>query len=99
MISFKNVPNKLITLYIYIFNKLIHRQTVSLYHNPSVWLDPQDASSQDRNLANFTSVGYLTPKPSSFLAYAEEFFTYFLKLLLYLLYNGRGISFYAFGFS
>ena len=27
--------------------------TVSLYHNPSVWLDTQDAQSWDRNLADF----------------------------------------------
>ena len=33
---------------------VIHRQTVSLYHNSSVWLDTQDASSWDRNAPNFT---------------------------------------------
>ena len=33
---------------------VVHRQTVSLYHNSSVWLDTQDASSWDRNLPNFT---------------------------------------------
>ena len=38
-------------IYIYI---VIQRQTVSLYHNSSVWLDTQDASSWNRNLANFT---------------------------------------------
>ena len=31
---------------------VIHRQAVLLYHNSSVWLD---ASSWDRNPANFTS--------------------------------------------
>ena len=40
-----------IFIYIYIF---IHRQAVSLYHNTSVWLDTQDASSWDRNPPNFT---------------------------------------------
>ena len=35
-----------IYIYIYIVN---HRQTVSLYHNSSVQLDKQDASSWDRN--------------------------------------------------
>ena len=45
---------------------VIHRQTVSLYHNSSVWLDTRDASSWDRNPADFTSVGYLTPEKSSF---------------------------------
>ena len=37
--------------YIYI---VIHRQTVSFYQNSSVWLDTQDARSQDRNPSNFT---------------------------------------------
>ena len=32
---------------------VIHRQTVSLYHNSSVWLDTLDASSRDQNLPNF----------------------------------------------
>ena len=34
---------------------VMHRQTVSLYHNSSVWLDTQDASSWDRNPPNFAS--------------------------------------------
>ena len=34
----------------------IHLQTVSLYHNSSVWLDTQDSSSWDRNPPNFTLV-------------------------------------------
>ena len=33
---------------------VIHRQTVSFYQNSSVWLDPQDARSRDRNPSNFT---------------------------------------------
>ena len=33
---------------------IIHRQTVSLYHNSSLWLDMQDASNWDWNLPNFT---------------------------------------------
>ena len=40
-----------IHIYIYI---VIHRQTVSLYHNSTVWLDTQDSSSWDQNLPNFT---------------------------------------------
>ena len=32
---------------------VINRQTVSLYHNSSVWLDTQDASSWDQNPPNF----------------------------------------------
>ena len=33
---------------------VIHRQTVSLYHNSSMWLDTWDAWSWDRNPPNFT---------------------------------------------
>ena len=40
-------------IYIYIYI-VIHRQTVSFYQNSSVWLDPQDARSRDRNPSNFT---------------------------------------------
>ena len=32
---------------------VIQRQTVSLCHNPSVWLDTEDACSWDRNPPNF----------------------------------------------
>ena len=32
---------------------VIHKETVSLYHNSSVWLDTQDAPSWDRNPSNF----------------------------------------------
>ena len=39
-------------IYIYIY---CHpRQTVSLYHNTSVWLDISDARCWDQNLPNFT---------------------------------------------
>ena len=38
----------------HIFLYVIHRQTVSFYQNSSVWLDTQDARSQDRNPSNFT---------------------------------------------
>ena len=51
-------------VYIYIY--IVHRLTVSLYHNSFVWLDPRDTSNWGRNQADFTSVGYLTPDPSSF---------------------------------
>ena len=40
-------------IYIYIYI-IIHRQTVSLYYNSSVWLDTQDVWSWDWNLPNFT---------------------------------------------
>ena len=32
----------------------MHRRTVSLYHNSSVWLDTLDTRSWDRNPPNFT---------------------------------------------
>ena len=50
-----------IYIYIYIYI-VIHRQTVSLYHNSSVLLNMREGSSWDRNPAGFTSVRYLTPK-------------------------------------
>ena len=40
-------------IYIYIYI-VIHRQSVSLYQNSSIWLDTQDASNWDRNPPNFT---------------------------------------------
>ena len=39
-----------IYIYIYIVH---HRQTISLYHNASVWLNTQDAWSWDWNFADF----------------------------------------------
>ena len=41
--------------YIYIYIYIIHRQTVSFYHNSSMWLDTRDASSWIRNPPMFTS--------------------------------------------
>ena len=41
---------KYIHSYIYI---VTHRQTVSLYHKSSVWLDRLDSQSWDRNLADW----------------------------------------------
>ena len=44
-----------IYIYIYIYSLIaMYRQTVSLYHNSSVWLDTQDPSSWDRNPSKFT---------------------------------------------
>ena len=40
-------------IYIYIYN-VIYRQIVLLYHNYSMWLVTQDASSWDRKPPNFT---------------------------------------------
>ena len=55
--------------YIYLYERMYicihvycHPQTVSLYHNTSVWLDAQDVLTWDRNLSIFTSAWrhYLT---------------------------------------
>ena len=54
-------------IYIYVCVCVIHRETVSLRNSSSVWLYPREASSHDRNLDNFTSVGYLSTQPSSSL--------------------------------
>ena len=48
------VSNFTFYLYIYIYI-VIHRQTVSLYHNSAVWLDLLDASSWNKNSADFLS--------------------------------------------
>ena len=48
-------------IYMYIY---CHPQTVSLYYNPSVWLDTWDAPSRDQNPPNFTSGWWHTPKSS-----------------------------------
>ena len=40
---------------------VIHRQTVSFYRSSSVCLDMRDASSWERNPADFVLVRYLTP--------------------------------------
>ena len=54
-ISVLAARNDDIYIYIYIYIYIvIHRQTVSFYQNSSVWLDPQDARSRDRNPSNFT---------------------------------------------
>ena len=51
-------------LYIYI---VIHRQTDPLYQNSSVSINTRDASSWDRNSAEFMSIRYLTPDALSFV--------------------------------
>ena len=50
-----------LTIYIYIYIYIVlHRQTVSLYHNFSVWLDTLDASSWNRNPPNCMYVRLIT---------------------------------------
>ena len=49
------IPLNLYDTYIYIYIYIvIHRQTVSLHQNSSVWRDTQDTSSWDWNPPNFT---------------------------------------------
>ena len=55
--------NHYIYIHIYIYI-VIHRQTFSLYHNTSVWLDMWDAPSWDWNLPNFTLGWWPTLRPS-----------------------------------
>ena len=53
--SFKNASYKLSFYKLYIYKYILSsRQTVSLYHNSSVWLDTLDTWSWDRNPPNFT---------------------------------------------
>ena len=61
-------------IYIYI-HIVIYRQTVSLYHNASVWLDTLDVSRWGRNLPKFTLNWYPTTKPFRRPKSAREFNT------------------------
>ena len=58
-------------IYIYI---VIRRQTVLLYHNSSVWLNPRDDSSRDHNPSDVKSIGYLTPQGNVNLSVSEGIF-------------------------
>ena len=47
-------------IYIYIYIYIVfYRQTISLHHNSTVWLDTWDAPSQDRKPANFKIYIYI----------------------------------------
>ena len=62
--SFNNkVTNKQLTqkLYIYIYF-VIHKQTVSLHHNSSMWLDTHDALSREQNPPKITPGWWHTPR-------------------------------------
>ena len=59
---------------------ICHPQAVLLYHNSSLWLDTWDASIWDRNLADFTSVWYVTPVSPPFSAFMREFLIMFNTL-------------------
>ena len=66
---------------------VIHRQTVSLYHNPLVWQDTRDAFSWDRSPAGFTSVRYLFyPRAIIILSVSKEIFNTYIYLPCDLLY-------------
>ena len=67
-----------IYIYIYIYI-VIHRQTVSFYQNSSVWLDPQDARSRDRNLSNFT-IDYIFGNLSNIYIYIYIYIYMFERL-------------------
>ena len=72
-----------VCVYIYIYI-VIYRQTVSLYHNSSVWLDTRDASSWDRNPADLMLVGHLTPQLSSSRCKQRNFKVYILCVCIYI---------------
>ena len=61
-----------VTIYIYIYI-VIHWQTVPLYHNISMSLDVQDASSRDRNPPNFTSAWWHISKPVFWINDSSKF--------------------------
>ena len=82
-----------VCVYIYI---VIHRLTVSLYHNSSVWLDTWDAPSRDGNPPNFTSGWWHTHATQRLYAYASHFvFSTFLRSSQFVktLHNAISISY------
>ena len=60
---------------------VIHRQTVSLHHSSSVWLDMRDAWSWDRNLDDFMPAGYSTSQPRQTQRKWRNFHAYVSLLL------------------
>ena len=52
--NFLNNPCVCVCIYIYIYI-VIHRQTVSLYQNSSVWLNSLDSRSWDRKLVDWNA--------------------------------------------
>ena len=73
--------------YIYIYIYISHRQTVSLHHNSSVWVDMREAPGWNRNPSDFTSVGYLTPKLSSSQRKRREFLGIYSHIRLSAIYK------------
>ena len=75
-------------IYIYIYI-VIPKQTVSLYHNSSVWLDMQAASSRNRNPADFTYIYiyiyiYMKLAKTNFYLFIYFFFFCFYMCFSYL---------------
>ena len=87
--------------YIFIYNYILiysdyifiycHPLTVSLRHNPSVWLDMLDTSSWDRNLPNFMWIDNIQLSYFGNLTSTLEFNTIFI--------NFRLFTYYAIGYS
>ena len=63
----------MLVFYTYI---VMHRQTLSLYHNSNVWLETRDASSWDRNPADFTPIRYLYRAAISNLSWSKGILTH-----------------------
>ena len=73
-----------------VYKYIIHRQTVLLYHNSSVWLDTLYASSWNRNQPNFTLDQEHTAQPFSDLMSAQEFNAYMYQLFICLHFCALG---------
>ena len=58
-----------------------YKQTVSLYHGSSVWLDTRNTSRWDWNQPNFTSDRYHTTQPATDPTEAREFNVYVLTFV------------------
>ena len=82
---------------------VIHRKTFSLYHNTSVYLDTQDSSSWDRNLADYSQSGILRHSQCWWRKFFVQLFTYMLSViwntqnLKWEKQRGRFLSFRIFG--
>ena len=59
-------------IYIYVYI-VIYRQTVSLYHNSSVWLDTRDDKAEIEIQLTLRQLDILLQKLSSLSAKAKEF--------------------------
>ena len=79
MCVFKQEVNKWrfeLCTYIYIYIYIYCHLHTDCFVLSQLWLDTRDTSRWNRNLADFTPVGYLTAEPST--ASAKEFYAYVL---------------------